>query len=167
MPGNPYSLFIADIWGLSAFIKASKQSVPIKVCTCIHVCLIPTCTVNAWVLIINSVWNKTVISTYSTYCGVHIRISDWKCTMSCSYFGGVFLALFHYPPELWHWYTQTYPPPKVPRDFAPLHKFSNNLSVSENLTESHRKPLTSTERSQLLSDHPGNLLADISCTLPY
>ena len=27
------SLFLADIWGLSAFVKASKQSVPSKVCT--------------------------------------------------------------------------------------------------------------------------------------
>lgn len=26
--------FVADISGLSAFVKASKQSVPSKVCTC-------------------------------------------------------------------------------------------------------------------------------------
>ena len=44
----------------------------------------------------------------------------------------------------------------MPRDFVPLHKFSVGSSVSESKPESGRKPLTSTERSQLLSDQPGN-----------
>lgn len=44
--------FLADIWGLSAFVKASKQSVPSKVCT--HKCVVslvphvPTWLVQLW-----------------------------------------------------------------------------------------------------------------------
>ena len=53
---------------------------------------------------------------------------------------------------------QSYPPPNVPRDFVPVHKFSSSCSVSEKPTESHQKPLTSTERSQLLSDQPGTVV---------
>ena len=63
--------------------------------------------------------------------------------------------------KLWHIHLkcltlciQTHPPPSVPRDFTPLHKFSNGCSVSENQND-RQKPLTSTQRSQLLSDQPG------------
>ena len=49
---------------------------------------------------------------------------------------------------------QTYSPPNVPRDFVPLHKFPNCCNMPENQS-SWQKPLTSTERSQLLSDQPG------------
>ena len=79
----------------------------------------------------------------------------------------VFCPCRHAPLFYWllhmHMYIQSYPPPSVPRDFVPLHKFSNNCSVSEKSTEGHQKPLTSTERSQLLSDHPGTRCTCLCC----
>ena len=49
----------------------------------------------------------------------------------------------------------------MPRDFVPKHKFSSASCVSGGQAEAQQrhKPLTSTERSQLLSDQPGG-----SCT---
>ena len=48
----------------------------------------------------------------------------------------------------------------MPRDFVPKHMFSSASCVSGGQAEGQQrhKPLTSTERSQLLSDQPGGAM---------
>lgn len=57
---------------------------------------------------------------------------------------------------------QKYPPPSVPQDFVPLHKFTvpalKGSDVSDVVTQ---KPLTSTERTQMLADKPGTHVENI------
>ena len=61
---------------------------------------------------------------------------------------------------------QKYPPPSVPRDFVPIHKFTVS-AVKDMRDVVTQKPLTSTERTQMLADKPGICVQNVRYMLVY
>lgn len=63
---------------------------------------------------------------------------------------------------------QKYPPPSVPRDFVPIHMFTVSAVKSSDVRDVvTQKPLTSTERTQMLADKPGICVQNVVIHVVY